>query len=285
MINSKELFLELKKKISLEESPEEIEAILYQVFFSLFHLSKTNILVEEKIEVSPVLESQLNSIVDRINQAEPIQYILEQAWFKDRVFYVDPSVLIPRSETEELVALVLSTCEQINSILDIGTGSGCIPISIKLDCPQAMVYATDISEAALRVAKQNALAWQADITFLQHDILTEEIPLDSLDVVVSNPPYVLESEMASLRENVIKFEPHLALFTPTNDPLRFYRVIAEKGMLALKPNGKIFVEINQQFGKEVANLFVETGFQDVTIRKDLFGNDRIVTGTKLKGHV
>lgn len=280
MINSKELFGELKKKISLQENPDEIEEILYQVFYTTLHLTKTDIHVEREIEVSPTLELRLHEIISRVNQAEPIQYILEEAWFMNRKLYVDPAVLIPRSETEELVRLVLEQSSEPLFVLDIGTGSGCIPISIKLESPHATVYATDISEAALAVAKRNAISWQAEVIFLHHDIIVEEIPLDLLDAVVSNPPYVLENEMASLRENVIKFEPHLALFTPTNDPLKFYKVIAEKGMLALKPGGKIFVEINQQFGKEVANLFVETGFKNVTVRKDLFGNDRIVTATK-----
>lgn len=280
MINSKELFRELKNKVSLHEYPDEIDAIIYQVLCTTLHLTKTDVLIEKEIEISPALEVRLHEIIARINQAEPIQYILEEAWFMDRKFYADPAVLIPRSETEELVRLVVEQSSEPFFVLDIGTGSGCIPISIKLDCPHATVYATDISEAALAVAKRNAMSLHAEVTFLHHDILTEEIPLELLDVVVSNPPYVLENEMASLRENVIKFEPHLALFTPTNDPLKFYKVIAERGILALKPDGKIFVEINQQFGKEVANLFVATGFQNVTIKKDIFGNDRIVSGTK-----
>lgn len=280
MINSKELFLELKNKISLDENPDEIEAILFQVLFSLFQLSKTDVLTGKAIPVSPATETRLKEIVTRINQAEPVQYILEEAWFMGRKYYVDPAVLIPRSETEELVNLVKETTEPF-SVLDIGTGSGCIPIAVKLDRPGATVYATDISESALQVAEKNAAALHVEVTFLRHDILTEEIPLNSLDVIVSNPPYILENEITNLRENVVKFEPHLALFTPNNDPLKFYKVIAKKGLPSLKSGGKIFVEINQQFGKEVTNLFVETGFQNVAIVRDLFGNDRIVTGTKL----
>lgn len=282
MINSKELFLEFKNKLTLKDDVDEVEAIAYIVFDSVLSLSRTDLFVGKEIELTPEKEQQLANIISRVNHDEPIQYILGEAWFLDRKFYVDSSVLIPRPETEELVKLILEEYKDRDNftLLDIGTGSGCIPISIKLESPNATVYASDISEDALRVAKQNAGSLQADVSFIHHDILTAEIPFEALDVIVSNPPYVLENESESLRENVIKYEPHLALFTPDEDPLKFYKVIAHKGFGALKSGGKIFVEINQQFGKEVANLFSEIGFVNVDVRKDLFGKDRIVTGRK-----
>ncbi len=283
MINSKQLFLEFKNKLTLKEAVDEVEAIAYHVFDSVLELSRTDVLVGKEVEIKPEISKQLAEIISRVNQNEPIQYILEEAWFLGRKFYVNSNVLIPRPETEELVTLISEEYNNRNfTLLDIGTGSGCIPISIKRECLKAKIYATDISEGALIVAKQNADTLHADVQFLHHDILIEEIPFDAFDVIVSNPPYVLENESASLRENVIKYEPHLALFTPDADPLKFYNVIAMKGFPVLKSGGKIFVEINQQFGKEVANLFMETGFANVKIKKDIFGKDRIVIGTKLK---
>ena len=281
MVNSKQLFLEFKNKLTLKEAADEVEAIAYRVFDSIFGLSRTDVLVGKQIIEHSEFSEQLADIISRINQNEPIQYILEEAWFFGLKFYVNSSVLIPRPETEELVRLISDEYADTNfTLLDIGTGSGCIPISIKFKCPTAKIFATDISDEAIAVAKRNADTLKSAVQFLHHDILIEEIPFDLLDVIVSNPPYVLENESDGLRENVIKYEPHLALFTPDNDPLRFYKAIAEKGIHALKPNGKIVVEINQQFGKEVANLFLETGFVNIEIKKDIFGKDRIVTGKK-----
>ena len=282
MINSKELFLEFKNKLTVHSDVAELDAMVYRVFETVLNISQTDVLMGKEVTLPDESQERLVVIASRIHQKEPIQYILEEAWFMDRPFFVDPAVLIPRPETEELVKLVTETFSGIEnfSLLDIGTGSGCIPISIKLACPQAEIYASDVSEGALQVAKRNAKSLQADVVFFHHDILTEDIPLEALDAIVSNPPYVLESESGSLHENVLKYEPYLALFTPDNDPLRFYKVIASKGYSTLRHQGKIFVEINQQFGKEVANLFTDTGFVGVQIKKDIFGNDRIVTCTK-----
>ena len=283
MVNSKELFLEFRNSLTLEDENNELEAIVYLVFDSILGLSSTDIMIGRQVELTPEVKKQLTTIAIRINSGEPVQYILEEAWFLNRKFAVDSNVLIPRPETEELVKLIATECRYDNfTVLDIGTGSGCISISLKLECPNIRIKATDISTEALIIAMKNAGRLNAEVEFLHHDILTEEIPFDTLDIIVSNPPYVLKRESEFLQERVVKFEPHLALFTPDDDPLKFYNVIAAKGIAALKSGGKIFVEINQQFGKEVANLFSDAGFESVTIQKDIFGNDRIVMGKKSK---
>ena len=283
MVNSKELFLEFRNSLTLEDENNELEAIVYLVFDSILGLSSTDIMIGRQVELTPEVKKQLTTIAIRINSGEPVQYILEEAWFLNRKFAVDSNVLIPRPETEELVKLIATECRYDNfTVLDIGTGSGCISISLKLECPNIRIKATDISTEALIIAMKNAGRLNAEVEFLHHDILTEEIPFDTLDIIVSNPPYVLKRESEFLQERVVKFEPHLALFTPDDDPLKFYNVIAAKGHAALKSGGKIFVEINQQFGKEVANLFSDAGFESVTIQKDIFGNDRIVMGKKSK---
>jgi release factor glutamine methyltransferase len=277
MINSKTLFHQLQKKITLNEEEGEIKSMLYLLFEKEFGLSRTEILTEKKIE--SIDETQLERHIARINNHEPIQYILGEADFLGRKFQVNPSVLIPRPETELLIQLIKE--EKLNepTILDIGTGSGCIAISLALEIPTATVNALDISEEALSIAKENAKRLNTSVNFLQHDILNQTPLLTNLDVIVSNPPYVTEKEKGAMNKNVLNHEPHLALFVPDNDPLKFYKVSAEKSLSLLKPQGKIFVEINQQFGKEVAAIFSGFGYRTEII-KDMEGKDRVVRGVR-----
>jgi len=218
-----------------------------------------------------------------LNQNEPVQYVLGEAYFFGRKFLVNPSVLIPRAETEELVAEVKAHLKGSHKmktirILDIGTGSGCIPITLVLEIPDSELYATDVSSEALLVAKTNAQKLGAEVTFLHHNILQSEIAIENLDVIVSNPPYVTPSEQDAMKKNVIFYEPHLALFAPETEPLVFYHVIAERAKKVLNPGGLLAVEINEKFGREVSNLFLEMGFHCIEIKKDLQGKDRIVKG-------
>ena len=166
-------------------------------------------------------------------------------------------------------------------IVDIGTGSGCIAISLAFEIQHAEVFATDVSEAALSVARKNATELKANVNFIRHDILQDEFSISDIDVVVSNPPYIALVEKSSMTKNVTDFEPHLALFVSDDDPLLFYKVIAEKASAALAKHGALYTEINERFGKEVANVFADRGYHDIQIIKDLSGKERIVKGVKV----
>ncbi len=287
MKNSKALFQDLVGQIILNEDPDEVQSIVYQVIENVFGLNRTDILSERQVDFAKV-EGRLSEIVKRINQHEPIQYIFGEAYFFRRRFKVNPSVLIPRPETEELVNLIISEMKKRSiqrkekiRILDIGTGSGCIPISLALEIQHAQVFALDISEDALTVAKQNANHLQADVQFIFLDILNYDIPFPNLDVVVSNPPYIAISEMKLMGNNVIDYEPHLALFVKETDPLIFYKAITLKSKTVLKSGGLLAVEINERFGKEVVLEFEKNNFHNVEIIKDIAGKDRIVKGIYL----
>lgn len=282
MNNSKLLFHDFVKAITLPESREEIQGIAYLVFEDLLGLSRSQILAEKTITVSPSDEAKLREAVRRINQHEPVQYVLGEAYFFGRKFKVSPAVLIPRPETEELVRMIIdsipATTEGLK-ILDIGTGSGCIPVTLALEMSGSVVYASDVSVAALAVAKDNATKLNARVTFMEHDILKEALTLRALDVVVSNPPYIAPEEQRDMKSNVVDHEPHLALFTPGDDPLIFYRTIVSKAKTALKIGGLLCMEINERYGEAVGELFAEAGYKDIQIIKDLSGKDRIVRGS------
>lgn len=287
MKNSKALFQDLVQQITLNEDPDEIHNMAYYILENLAGLSRTDILSERNVDTS-FSEKKLSEVIKRINQHEPLHYILGEAHFFGRKFIVNPAVLIPRPETEELVQVILSEIKkrfnpsEENSdklkILDIGTGSGCIPITLALEIPNAQVFAVDISEDALLIANQNSDLLKAPVTFNTLDILKDEIPFHHLDVVVSNPPYIALSEKKDMRHNVVNYEPHLALFVEENDPLIFYKAIASKSKQALKTGGLLAVEINERFGQETAALFELNNFTKVEIIKDLSGKERIVKG-------
>jgi release factor glutamine methyltransferase len=284
MKNSKVLFQELISRISLKENKDEIQSLVHLLMENQFSTSITDILAEKKIRVDDQQEVRLAKIIDRINSHEPIQYILGEAEFYGRTFKVNPAVLIPRPETEELIDVVkkYATGQKHNlRILDIGTGSGCIPITLALEIKKnTEVTSTDISEKALDTAKQNALALNAAVNFIHHDILKEDLPLDRIDIVVSNPPYVTESEQTAMDRNVLEHEPHLALFVPDNDPLVFYKAITKKAGKILTTDGLIAMEINERFGREVVDLLSALHFKDVQVFKDINGKDRIITAIK-----
>ncbi len=273
MTNSKTLFHQLQKEIQLSEEPDEIKSILYLLFKKEFGLTRTDILAEKNIDILDA--TRLASLVHRINQSEPIQYILEEAEFFGRKYWVNSSVLIPRPETELLVSLVKEEKLHPASILDIGTGSGCIALSLAMEIPSAQVHALDISDKALAVAQQNASRLNATIHLFQCDILNEIPSLINLDVIVSNPPYVMEQEKNQMNKNVLDFEPRQALFVPDHDPLVFYKAIAKNGKELLRPKGMLFTEINARLSKETNALFQELGYH-TTIFRDMEGKDRIV---------
>ena len=282
MKNSKTVFQDFIANITLKESNDEIKSIAHLVFSKILRLDRTDILAAKPLALDPDQERELYAIAQRINTHEPIQYILGEAEFFGRMFKVNSAVLIPRPETEYLVHEILhyTNLHKIHApiILDIGTGSGCIPVTLKKELPEASVAATDISGDALAIAKENASMLNASINFLQHDILSQDIPLGDLDIVVSNPPYIAQTEEALMNRNVLQYEPHLALFVPDDDVLKFYKVIAQKAREVLTAGGLLIVEINERFGNETAAIFKADHFRDVAIIKDLDGKDRIVKG-------
>jgi len=214
---------------------------------------------------------------ERLKTGEPIQYILGKGPFYGRDFLVNKSTLIPRNETEELVHLIIKENPEVGlKILDIGTGTGCIPISLDLEMNTPEVFGVDISEEALSVAKKNAVALDSKVTFLRCDILSQIPEVPKLDILVSNPPYVLLSEKSLMHQNVLDFEPELALFVPNDDPLLFYNAIANKALQLLKAGGKLYFEINEKYGDGVVQLLTELGYSEVRLRKDLNGKDRMI---------
>lgn len=274
MTNSKELFNDLLSRITLNEDKAEIQSIVYLILENKFGLSKTDILSGKQI----TNDQSLDSIIDRINKEEPIQYVLGSAHFFGRSFSVNSSVLIPRPETELLVDAIITFTRLATTpvrILDIGTGSGCIAISLALEIPNSMVTAIDISTDALRCAKQNATMLKATVDFKTLDILKEELT-DQYDLIVSNPPYISFEEKKSMKQNVLAYEPHVALFAPLHDPLLFYRTIVSKCKKNLSAHGTVWFEINELFGKEVCELIKRQGFNDVQILKDIEGKNRMV---------
>lgn len=222
-------------------------------------------------------KQELDGILSRLCNFEPIQYIQGTARFLGRTFRVAPGVLIPRPETEELVETMLKEISPLSRILDVGTGSGCIAISLSKELPDAKVSAWDISEEALAIASANNEALQASVRFCQRDVLTCLPDVgERYDVIVSNPPYVIESEKQDMERNVLDWEPFQALFVSDNDPLLFYRRIAELGKVMLVPEGRLYFEINRAFGEAVAAMLREQGYANPRILKDISGNDRIV---------
>jgi release factor glutamine methyltransferase len=224
----------------------------------------------------------LDAITERLKKNEPVQYVLGEAWFAGMKFKVNKDVLIPRPETEELVDWIVKEAVSYElramSILDVGTGSGCIPITLKKKLPQASVSAIDVCSEALFTATENAIELNTDIDFLLLDFLDEEKwkELGQYDIIVSNPPYVKQSEINAMHERVKEFEPHLALFVPDNDSLLFYKKLSDFAKTHLNPGGNLFVEVNEGLGRNVEELFLVKGFNSVKIKKDMQGKDRMV---------
>ena len=259
----------------------EATVITDWVFKSLAGIERFDVIKNPDCPLSATKEEALNNALTALLQHKPVQYFLGEAWFYNMKLKVNEHVLIPRPETEELVQLVLShiVSNQIPapSILDIGTGSGCIPIAVKKNIPAAVVTAIDVSEGALLVANENATTQQTNIGFLQVNFLDESQwgALPKFDIIISNPPYIPINEKEKLDMNVTAFEPHQALFVPDNSPLLFYEKIATFGKTHLNLGGKIFMETHEDFAKETASLFKQH-YKEVTIQKDIFGKERMV---------
>ena len=258
---------------------EETSAITRAVCCDMLGIATTTYYIKEEVTLTAEQERRFEEILHRLQQGEPLQYIEGQAPFCGMEFAVRPGVLIPRPETAELVDwIVQDHASQAPRLLDIGTGSGCIAIALDKLLPLAKVEACDISTEALAVATENNGRNGTLVEFFHHDMLDLSTPLPhSYNILVSNPPYIKQSEQTSMEQHVTEWEPHTALFVPDEDPLRFYRAIAEIGMTeTLEPGGCIYVEINQALGKETVELFESYGYLEVCLRKDIYGNDRMV---------
>ncbi|RFS15765.1 peptide chain release factor N(5)-glutamine methyltransferase [Emticicia sp. C21] len=290
MTTSKQFFDELLHQITVYETQEAKEIVFWLLEHEL-GLKKIDILSNRPINSTKSID--WDSIVKRLNNHEPIQYILGETTFYGRRFLVDDSVLIPRPETEELVDYVCEWEKKTNRIesekkvIDIGTGSGCIAISLAKELSNAQVWAYDISEKALVTAQKNAdLNQAANVSFEKVDILQylsngAQSKL-RFDIIVSNPPYVTKQEAAQMRSNVLNFEPHLALFVEDNDPLIFYQAIANFAIQTLKEDGLVIVEINESLGEETAGVFSRAGFSETEVIKDLHQKNRFVRAAFLK---
>ncbi len=279
MQSSKQLYDKLLQQITAYETQEAKEIVFWLMEFYL-GLRKIDILSDKSFDKA----IDWAKIIDRLNTHEPIQYILGETEFYGRRFLVNDSVLIPRPETEELVKYVVDKTLRTQNLkprtlLDIGTGSGCIAISLAKELPNFRVSAYDISEKALETAKKNAELNKADVTFEKVDILNPSFTIhhSPFTIIVSNPPYVTKQEIDRMQKNVLDFEPHLALFVEDSEPLIFYEAIANFAFNNLTDNGLVAVEINETLGEETANVFKRKGFSEVEIIKDIHQKDRFVS--------
>lgn len=253
----------------------ESKSLYYNILIKILDCDMTTLLMKGDDLMTPEKESWFREIIDRLKAGEPIQYILGDCYFHGNRFFVSPDVLIPRPETEELVDWILKE-DAFHSLLDIGTGSGCIAISLKKERSSAEIYAMDISEKALSIAKKNALLNDAPIHFIHDSILSPRTSNQTYDIIVSNPPYILQKEKAAMHKNVLEHEPHLALFVDDEEPLLFYKKIAEYGIHHLTEQGLLFFEINALLGKETKEMLEEYGYQDVVIKTDINGKERMI---------
>ena len=260
------------------QDEQEIESFFFILTEYLHNIKRVDVALNPNFELSEDDVEKWNAILAELQLEKPIQYITGEAWFFRLRFEVNENTLIPRPETEELVEWILSSSiiHHPSSILDIGTGTGCIPISLKTNLPKANVSAIDVSEKALEVAKRNAISNKVDISFIQANILEVEDLSQYFDIIVSNPPYVRNLEKEEIKKNVLDYEPHLALFVEDTDALLFYRKIAQLALKNLTPNGLLFFEINQYLGKETVELLENLGFKNIELKKDMYGNDRMI---------
>jgi release factor glutamine methyltransferase len=269
---------------SIQEAYPEPEAgaIAQLVLEHVLQKSRMQLSLAKQEEVSEVQEEQIKQAVEKLKKQEPVQYVLGVAHFYGLDLQVDERVLIPRPETEELVAPVVREHQGRSGlhVLDICTGSGCIPLALAANLQADKVYGLELSEGALQVARTNARLHRLPVAWLEQDVFEPILGIapHSLDLITSNPPYVTEQEKTQMRANVLAYEPHLALFVPDEDPLRYYSRIATVATGLLKKGGRLYLEINEQYGQEVKELLLQAGFSQAEVVQDLFGKDRIVKG-------
>ncbi len=285
-----QVYNDFKKKLETVYDEREADNISDWVFENVTCLKKWEKRINQNNELTELHSNKLEKYLEELLQHKPVQYVLNEAWFYKMKFFVNENVLIPRPETEGLVEWIItdvrSTMFNVRGkasvqVIDIGTGSGCIPVSLKKELSNANVSAIDVSEKALFVAKKNALKLNTEIDFLQIDFLneTEWNLLRQYDLIVSNPPYIPTKEKEILAKNVTEFEPGIALFVPDSNPYIFYEKIAKFAQLHLNENGKIYVEVHEEYANNIKGIFENGGFIS-TVKKDIYGKERMVRALK-----
>lgn len=273
--------IRFKQELATWYDHEEIESFFYLVLKSIHDIKRIDLALQPELEMDALQMLRWDGVMADLKKQKPIQYIIGETEFFGLTFVVNENVLIPRPETEELVELVLSNQGSVEvKILDIGTGSGCIPIALKKNWPEAEIYAIDVSEKALVIANKNAELNDTPVTFDLLNILESRDLGRQFDIIVSNPPYVRKMEQVEIKPNVLEYEPHLALFVEDDDALLFYRKIAQLALKNLKPNGTLYFEINQYLGNEMVELLTGLQFSFVELRKDIYGNDRMIVAMR-----
>lgn len=266
---------------------KEIESFFYIILEQFHNKKRIDLALNPEMEMDALQLLRWETVLSELKKEKPIQYILGETEFYGLRFLVNENTLIPRPETEELVEWIISNSEGLRQaqsdksaklkLLDIGTGSGCIAISLAKNLQNAEVSAIDVSEKALATANKNAEINEVEVNFILKNILQTEDLEHQFDIIVSNPPYVRNLEKEEIKPNVLKYEPHLALFVEDNDALLFYRKIAELAKKNLSENGRLYFEINQYLGKETVELLENLGFKEVILKKDIYGNDRMIS--------
>lgn len=279
----KELYTHFLKELKPLYGADEASVISAMIFETIAQIDKSTLIIHPHRSIEKEKLNKINLALEQLKLFVPVQYIIGLVWFYNLQFKVSPAVLVPRPETEELVKMAVDYIKTHHkqTVLDIGTGSGCISISIKKILPDIFVSAIEISESALMIAKENASTHQTDVEWIQINFLDENqwknLPI--YDVIVSNPPYIPENEKDKLDKNVTEHEPHLALFVPDNQPLIFYEKIAAFGKKHLAKTGSIFMETHEDYAKEVAAYFIEQGYAAV-VKKDFYEKERMVMATR-----
>ncbi len=275
----KDLRIDFKRSLSEAYEEEEIMSFFYMLSEKILELRRVDVAMDLEKEVSAIEIVQFDEAKTRLLDQEPIQYIIGHTYFYGLSFSVNKNVLIPRPETEELVDWILKDQEDLEEaikIIDIGTGSGCIAIALAKNLPNAKVYAMDISEQAIEIAKVNAIKNGVKVEFINEDVLASEHLFQDFDIIVSNPPYVRELEKDEIKPNVLDNEPHQALFVSDHDPLIFYKKITKLAKGRLTQTGSLYFEINQYLGSETYKVIKSLGFSTVALRKDLHNNERMI---------
>lgn len=276
----KEAIEQLRAGLTGLAEPQEAQAMIRIICEDVFNYDPVDVALRQESELPDFAPERIADIIERLRRHEPLQYIVGHALFHGHKFKVNPSVLIPRPETEQLVDLIIDENPASDlHVLDMGTGSGCIAISLARALKFAQVDALDVSRDALVVARENAAALKVKVRFFESDMLAPQ-PAARYDIIVSNPPYVCWSERETMESNVKDYEPGQALFVPDNDPLLFYKSIAPYAMQSLEPGGRLYLEINQRFGNEVKRLLEGCGLDEVRIIDDSYGKVRFAAATK-----
>ena len=269
----------IREELSGTYPTGEIDAIAHILATDLLHISETTYFLRDEVSLTPEKETLLADALQRLKKDEPLQYIIGETEFCGLRFRVNPSVLIPRPETGELVRMIAAENKGRKCrILDRGTGSGCIAVTLAKELGQSTVSAWDISPEALATATENSLLNGTEVTFSQHDILSyTPTGNDRYEIIVSNPPYIKELEKSGMESNVLKWEPSIALFVPDSDPLLFYRTIAQKARQMLTADGRLYFEINREHGEETCTMLASLGYKEIRLHKDFADNDRMVS--------